>query len=95
VALIIFDRHFYETELSGLPARMVPAPPWNRMQFIEPMLFDALYPLRADPRIIMRWPCNCETVGIGSNGDNYRGFRKGIQSKLRAASRLLCPQIWI
>jgi hypothetical protein len=95
VALAIFDRSFYEAELLGIPAAMVPAPPWNRRQFVEPVLYDALHPNRADPRVIMRWPCNCEPVGIGSNGDNYRSRRKILQSALRAVSRRVLPGLWI
>lgn len=95
VALAIFDRNFYEAELSGIPATMVPAPPWNRRQFIEPALFDSLYPRRSDPRVIMRWPCNCEPVGFGSNGDAYRGLRKNLQSASRSVLRRLWPGLWI
>jgi hypothetical protein len=95
VALIAFDREFYDSDLSCLPATMVPAPPWDRRQFIEPVLFDALYPRRMDPRIILRWPCNCDPVGVGSNGDDYRSFRKILQSGARAFSRRLCPGLWV
>jgi hypothetical protein len=95
VALTLFDRQFYEATLSGIPAAMVPAPPWNRQQFVEHVLFDALYPRRADPRVVMRWPCNCEPVGVGSNGDDYRRFRKRLQQVARAASRRLWPGLWI
>lgn len=95
VGLALFDRGFYEAEISRLPASMVPAPPWNRRQFIEPVLYDALYPRRADPRIIMRWPRSCEPVGIGSNGDSYRGFKKGLKRITRAALRRLLPGLWI
>jgi hypothetical protein len=95
VALALFDRHFYETKIAGIPATMVPAPPWNRRQFIEPALFDALHPIRTDPRVIMRWPCNCEPAGFGSNGDNYDGLRKKLQYGLRSISRRVLPKLWI
>jgi hypothetical protein len=94
-ALAIFDRKYYETNLAAVPGTMVPAPPWNRRQFIEPAIFDALYPHRSDPRVIMRWPCNCEPVGIGANGDSYSGLRKNAQYALRAAARLVLPKLWI
>lgn len=95
VALAIFDRRFFETELSGIPASMTPAPPWNRRQFVEPVLFDALYPRRADPRIIMHWPCNCEPTGIGSNGKVYRGFQNGLKASVRAVLRRIWPTLWL
>jgi hypothetical protein len=94
-ALAIFERKYYEANLASVPGTMVPAPPWNRRQFIEPALFDALSPRRSDPRIIMRWPCNCEPVGIGANGDSYSGIRKSAQYALRAAARRLLPGLWI
>ena len=78
-----------------MPMTMAPAPPWNRRQFIEPVLFDSLNRMRSDPRIIMRWPCNCEPIGVGSNGDVYRGLRKNFQYAMRGLSRRLWPQLWI
>jgi hypothetical protein len=95
VALAIFDRRFFEAELLNMPMTMAPAPPWNRRQFIEPVLFDSLNRMRSDPRIIMRWPCNCEPIGVGSNGDVYRGLRKNFQYAMRGLSRRLWPQLWI
>ena len=95
VALALFDREYYTQHLAQLPAAMVPAPPWDRRQFVETVLFDQLYPQRADPRLILRWPCNCEPLGIGANGDNYSSRGKAVQRLLRAVSRRLWPSLWI
>ena len=94
--LAIFDRVFYLESLAALPHRMVPAPPWDgRLHYIEFMLFDALYPRRTEPGIILRWPCNCEAHGIGANGDDYMTPRKRIQHAVRAVCRVLRPSLWI
>lgn len=94
--LALFDRAFYLTALAELPRRMVPAPPWDgRLHYIEFMLFDALYPRRTEPGIILRWPCDCEAHGIGANGDDYSSPRKRVQRAVRALGRLLCPSLWI
>jgi hypothetical protein len=95
IALAIFDRDFYRINLAGLPDEMQPAPPWNRRQFVEHLLFDALYPRCHEPGMILRWPCNCEPVGIGANGDNYTSPGRMIRRALRAVARRVAPRIWI
>lgn len=95
VALAVFDRQFFENELSTLRLTMIPAPPWNRKQYIEHVLFDALYPRRSDRRIILRWPCNCEPIGIGANGDDYNSLRKRIQHAVRSIARKVAPNFWV
>lgn len=94
-ALAIFERAFYLRELAGLPEQMVPAPPWNRKQFIEHLLFDALYPRRNEPGIMMRWPCNCEPVGVGANGHSYTSAAQRFRGLLRAVGRRVLPRLWI
>jgi hypothetical protein len=95
VGLALFERRFYERELGGLTRTMVPAPPWTRQQFIESVLFDALWPRRNEPGILLRWPVNCEPVGWGSNGDDYRSLGKRWRAAVRAAARVVCPSLWI
>jgi hypothetical protein len=95
VALAIFERAFFLRELADLPERMTPAPPWNRCQFVETVLYDRLVSLRSEPGVILRWPCNCESRGIGSNGDSYSSAKKRLQRTLRAAARVVAPDLWI
>jgi hypothetical protein len=94
-ALAIFDREFFGKELSDIPERMVPAPPWTRSQFVETVLIDRLLPRRSEPGVILRWPRNCEPRGVGSNGDSYSSLRKRAQAALRAACRVAAPKLWI
>jgi len=93
--LALFAREFYLRELAGIPDRMVPAPPWDRRQFVEPMMFDLLYPRRHEPGLILRWPCNCEPVGWGANGTNYTSPRLRLRDALRATLRRVAPRLWI
>ena len=95
IAMGIFDRAYFLRELTHLHETMVPAPPWNRKQYVEQVLFDHFYPKRFEPGIVMRWPCNCEPVGIGSNGDRYTSLRKRVQQTIRAAARIVMPSVWI
>jgi hypothetical protein len=95
VALILFRTGFFQSDVAPLVDTMIPAPPWTRSQFIETVLFDAFYPRRLEPGVILRWPCNCEPRGIGSNGDNYATARKRLQSALRAIARVARPSLWM
>lgn len=92
--LALFRRQFYLNHLKSIPDLMRPAPPWNRQQFVEAMIYDTLYPLRNQPGVLLRWPRNCEPVGIGANGENYRGIRRRGVSLLRAVSRRIVPSLW-
>jgi len=95
VALIAFRTAFFRSQVAPLVDTMIPAPPWTRSQFIETVLFDAFYPRRFQPGIILRWPCNCEPRGIASNGDNYSSWRKRMQRSIRAIARVARPSLWI
>jgi len=94
-SLFASDIEFFKKQLAMLPEKMVPAPPWTRSQFIEDVLFDHLEPMQDDPRIKLRWPCNCEPEGIGANGDNYSSPRKRIQNLVRATARVITPSLWL
>jgi len=93
--LALFQTEFYRHHLWSLPDLMRPAPPWNRLQFVETMLYDRLIAHRHEPGVILRWPCNCEPVGIGANGSDYRGSRRRLIAALRAANRMLLPSVWL
>lgn len=94
-ALTLFERRFYENELADLPLQMRPAPPWDRCQFIEPMLYDALIRFRNDPSVVLRWPINCEPEGIGGDGSRYDSPRQHLARAGRATLRRLAPNWWI
>lgn len=94
-ALALFERRFFQEKLADLPEHMTPAPPWTRAQFIETVLFDRLHPLRHEPGIILRWPCNCEAEGIGGNGDDYGARSRRRKAAIRATARRLLPWLWL
>ena len=93
--LALFNTDFYRRKLADLPGQMRPAPPWDRRQFVESMLYDRLSPLRHDPEIILRWRRNCEPVAIGGNGVSYQSPRRRCVATLRAISRRLTPGLWL
>jgi hypothetical protein len=93
-ALGIFEQKFFREFLWDIPERMTPAPPWTRAQFVENVLFDTLYPMRRENGVILRWPCNCEPVGTGANGDSYSSPRKRLQRGLRSITRRIAPMLW-
>ena len=94
-ALTLMKFDFYHQYLADTSTRMRPAPPWDRRQFIESMFYDQLYPMRAEPGIILRWPCNCEPEGIGSNGMDYRSPGRRIRSGIRSLNRKIIPNLWL
>jgi hypothetical protein len=94
-ALALFQTTFYREHLMRLFERMYPAPPWDRCQYIESMIYDHLWPLRHEPGIILRWPCNCEPVGIAANGVDFRAPRRRLRAAIRAATRILLPHLWL
>lgn len=94
-ALALFRRRFFEEQLQCLPSRMVPAPPWTRAQFIEAVLYDRLLELKAEHRIIWRWPVGCEPLGIGANGDHYGSAKKRLQRRVRSVGRCVLPWLWM
>lgn len=93
--LALFQTAFYRRHLLDLPSAMRPAPPWSRLQFVEPMLYDRLLPLKHETGVILRWPCNCEPVGVGANGEDYRGFRRRLRAGLRSLNRRILPSLWL
>ena len=93
--LALIETGFYHQYLADIPTHMRPAPPWNRHQFIESMFYDRLYPMRKERGIILRWPCNCEPVAIGSNGMDYRSPRRRLRAGLRAINRVILPKLWL
>lgn len=93
--LALFQTDFYRQHLLDIPAAMRPAPPWSRLQFVETMLYDRLAPLQHEAGVILRWPCNCEPVGVGANGDDYRGFRRRLRAGLRSVNRRIFPSVWL
>lgn len=94
-ALAFFNTRFYLDRLADLPAHMREAPPWNRLQFIESMLYDRLAPMRDEPGVILRWPRNCEPEAIGANGVSYQSPRRRVRASLRAVNRVLLPGLWL
>ncbi len=95
VALFLARRDFFRREVSDLPSRMEPAPPWTRKQFVENVLFDQLHARRREPGILLRWPCNCDPVGVGANGDQYFTPGKRLKNLVRGVLRRVFPPLWL
>jgi hypothetical protein len=91
VGLIIFSTEFYQTHLQQLYKEMQPTP---RKAFVEDIFFDKLMPMRHEPGVILRFPCNCDYEGIGGNGISYTEPRKKALSACRAIGRVLFPNWW-
>lgn len=95
IGLLFLNVQFYREEIRKIHTRMVPAPPWTRKQFVETMLFDLLYQRRNEKGVCLRWPCNCDPEGIGSNGDDYRALGHRFNYAIRGVSRVFLPKLWI
>jgi hypothetical protein len=95
IALFVCRLDFYLSDLADIPNRMVPAPPWNRLQYAEDVLYDRFYPRRNEPGLILRWPCSCDPAGIGANGINHTSPHKRLHNFVRAVARRLLPSCWI
>lgn len=91
VALIISSIDFYKQHLRKVYQEMQPLP---RKSFIEDIFYDLLIPMRNDPGIILRFPCNCESQGIGGNGDYYGSKKKRVLAVCRAFGRVILPNWW-
>lgn len=91
VGLIIFATEFYQKYIREIYKEMQPS---GRKSFIEDILYDQLMPMRNDPGVILRWPCNCEPDGIGGNGHSYSSPKKRLLSTCRAVGRVMFPYWW-
>ncbi|MBR8835813.1 MAG: hypothetical protein DSM106950_17790 [Stigonema ocellatum SAG 48.90 = DSM 106950] len=91
VGLIIFTVEFYCKYIQEVYQEMQSTP---RKSFVEDILYDKLMPMRDDPEVILRWPCNCEPQGIGGNGDSYTSFRKKFLAVSRSVGRVMFPYWW-
>jgi hypothetical protein len=91
VALIILSIDFYQQYLRELYKEMQSLP---RKSFIEDIFYDRLIPMRNEPGIILRFPCNCESQGIGGNGDSYSSIKKKVLAVCRAVGRVILPNWW-
>ncbi len=91
--LILARRDYFERYIRPAWRLLQPPPPY-RGQFVEDVLYDTLMPLAGQPGVILRWPVNCDPVGIGANGDVYGTGRKIILSMMRSLTRRFLPNWW-
>jgi hypothetical protein len=92
LGLILFSVGFYNKSVRRIYNEMRSQP---RKAFAEDILFDRFFAMRDKPEIILSFPCNCEPVGIGGNGDLLNSPRKKIISMFRAVCRIFFPNWWL
>ena len=91
--LLVFRADFYRAHLLGLKSVMRPE---RGHRLIETVLYRTLWPLRANPAVLMRFPVNCSPVGRAAHWDkDYRSPRERARDAVRAVSRRVAPWLWI
>jgi hypothetical protein len=90
--LFIAKISFYNKFIRDIYQDIVPYDKKN--SFIENALFKKIYPLQNGKDIILRFPCNCDPLGIGGNGTNYSSNRQKIIRNFRRIGRYLFPTWW-
>jgi hypothetical protein len=91
--LLLSARPFFEQHVRPAYRQMHLPPPW-RGQFIEDALYDVLMPFEGQAGVILRWPVNCNPIGIGANGRAYDTLSKRAIALLRATGRRVLPGWW-
>jgi len=62
--LLVAQRDYFDRHIRTAYQRMHPPPPYYG-QFIEDTLYEVLMPLRGQDGVVLRWPVNCDQIGIG------------------------------
>ena len=94
-ALILASREGFETFVRRAYLDMAP-PPADWCGFIEDVLYNRLIDHRNDPRIILRWPVNCDPVGFGRKGNTpLMSPRRRALSAARGVLRVVAPRWWV
>jgi hypothetical protein len=90
--LFAFGGQFYREHLTNL---------WQGMRaeaghrLIESVLYRAIWPLRARPDVLLRFPVNCSPVGLAAHWDkDYQSPRERMRDGARAITRSVAPWIW-
>lgn len=93
VGLFIAQFRFYNDKLRKIYKDLVPFD-WKEKAFIETWLFKITKPLCDNQNIILRFPCNCQPLGIGGNNTNYSSLRHKIIESCRGIGRIIVPDFW-
>jgi hypothetical protein len=78
--LIIFSVDFYDKYVRNIYKQMCAQ---SRKDFVEDVLYDSFISMRYEIGIILRFPCNCEPMGIGGNGDLLNSPKKKMVAIFR------------
>lgn len=90
--LLLFTPQFYREHFYGIRSLMRPE---DHHMLIESVLYRALWPLRHDPGVRMRFPVNCAPFGQAAHWQkDYRNFRERRMSFFRAGARIVAPWFW-
>ncbi len=68
---------------------------YNYPEFLEHLFFERLTPLKGQDGVLLRFPINCEPVGIGAHwGMRYDNPKRVAIAKVRAFLRVVAPDFW-
>ena len=93
VALLISEFKFYNLEIRNIYKELVPFD-WKEKAFVETLLFKKIHSINNNKNIILRFPCNCDPLGIGGNNTNYSSQRQKIVRLARKLGRIIVPKFW-
>ncbi len=91
--LLVCSRSGFEAHVRTAYRDMHLPPPWHG-QFIEDVLYDRVMKLKGRKGYILRWPVNCDPMGLGANGDRYRTPKKRLFALARGLGRIIIPGWW-
>lgn len=88
---MLFKTSFYREFLLGVRSEM-----GGGVTHIEDLLYRKLVIFRDREGAVLRWPCNCDPVGIGAHWNkDYRSKKQRAISACRALARRLAPRWWV
>lgn len=94
--LMIFSHQFYEKELQKLYFNLSAQGPGCYPYLIENLLYDRIIQFEGQRGVYLRWPVNVEPAGFAGHGSKrYDSAGRRAISAIRAALRILAPEVWI
>ncbi|MEJ1971713.1 MAG: hypothetical protein WDM96_04225 [Lacunisphaera sp.] len=92
-ALLLFSHAAFGAHLRDAYRDMHLPPPW-RGQFIEDVLYDRGDALEGRKGFILRWPVNCDPVGLGAKRRPLPLAQKTAVALARGIGRKIVPNWW-
>lgn len=93
VGLFVARPSFYNQHVREIHTEMVPYD-WKGSAFVENLLFQKIRPMHDGKCVLLRFPCNCQPIGMGGNNTNYSSLRHRLIGLVRAAARVVVPRFW-